>query len=35
VRHRDHQTIILDGWHEVAMNTEQQAAAMRQVTFLD
>jgi hypothetical protein len=35
VRHADHATITLDGWHEVAMNTEQQAAAMRHVEFLD
>jgi len=35
VRHADHATISLDGWHEVAMNTEAQAAAMRHVQFLD
>jgi len=35
VRHPDHATITLDGWHEIAMNTESQAQAMRQVVFLD
>lgn len=35
VRHPDHKTIFLDGWHEVFMNTETQAAAMRNVAFLD
>jgi len=36
VRHRDHATITLDGWHEVVMNTESQATTMRQqVVFLD
>jgi hypothetical protein len=35
VRHADHKTIILLGWHEVLMNTETQAAAMRHVAFID
>ena len=35
VRHSDHKTIFLDGWHEVFMNTENRAAAMRNVAFLD
>jgi len=35
VRHSDHKTIFLDGWHEVFMNTETRAAAMRNVAFLD
>lgn len=35
VRHTDHKTIILDGWHEVLMNTETQSVAMRHVAFLD
>jgi len=36
VRHRDHATITLEGWHEIVMNTESQATAMRQqVVFLD
>jgi hypothetical protein len=35
VRHPDHRTIFLDGWHEVFMNTETRAAAMRHVAFLD
>ena len=35
VRHSDHKTIFLEGWHEVFMNTETQAAAMRNVAFLD
>ncbi len=35
VRHPDHKTITLDGWHQVMMNTEHQSLAMRQVAFLD
>jgi hypothetical protein len=35
VRHADHATITLHGWHEVLMNTESQAKAMQHVTFLD
>ncbi|HEY6304973.1 MAG TPA: hypothetical protein VI488_00780 [Candidatus Angelobacter sp.] len=35
VRHSDHKTIVLEGWHEVLMNTETRAAAMRNVAFLD
>lgn len=35
VRHPDHKTIFLEGWHEVFMNTETRAAAMRNVAFLD
>jgi hypothetical protein len=35
VRHPDHATIVLRGWHRVAMNTEQSARAMRHVAFLD
>ena len=35
VRHADHATIELRGWHQVLMNTETQAAAMRHVAFLD
>lgn len=35
VRHSDHKTIFLAGWHEVLMNTETQAVAMRNVAFLD
>jgi hypothetical protein len=35
VRHRDHATIVLDVWHEVVMNTETRAFAMRNVAFLD
>ena len=35
VRHSDHKTIFLEGWHEVLMNTETAAAAMRHVVFLD
>jgi hypothetical protein len=35
VRHPDHATIRLEGWHRVAMNTEQRARAMRNVVFLD
>jgi hypothetical protein len=35
VRHPDHKTIILDGWHQVMMNTENQSLAMRHVAFID
>jgi hypothetical protein len=35
VRHPDHNTIVLHGWHRVLMNTEQGARAMRHVAFLD
>lgn len=35
VRHPDHKTIHLDGWHEVLMNLESKAAAMKHVVFLD
>jgi hypothetical protein len=35
VRHADHKTIVLHGWHRVLMNTEGQSAAMRNVAFLD
>lgn len=35
VRHPDHKTITLGGWHEVMMNTENQSIAMRHVAFID
>ena len=35
VRHPDHKTITLDGWHRVLMNTEGQAPGARHVVFLD
>ena len=35
VRHADHKTIMLHGWHRVLMNTERQSQAMRNVAFLD
>jgi len=35
VRHPDHATITLHGWHRVVMNTEQGAKAMRHVIFVD
>jgi hypothetical protein len=35
VRHGDHKTLVLEGWHQVVMNTETQARAMRHVAFLD
>jgi hypothetical protein len=35
VRHADHATITLNGWHRVVMNTEGQSRAMRNVAFLD
>ena len=35
VRHADHATITLHGWHRVVMNTENQSRAMLNVAFLD
>ena len=35
VRHADHATITLHGWHQVVMNTEGQSKAMKNVAFLD
>jgi hypothetical protein len=35
VRHPDHKTVVLDGWHEVFSNTEHLSYAMRNVVFLD
>jgi hypothetical protein len=35
VRHADHKTIVLDGWHQVLMNTETESVAMRHVAFID
>ena len=35
IRHPDHKTLTLHGWHRVLMNTENQARAMRNVAFLD
>ena len=35
IRHPDHSTVSLTCWHRVAMNTETQSRAMRNVAFLD
>jgi len=35
VRHPDHKTIKLPGWHEVVPNTENNASQMGSMTFLD
>jgi len=35
VRHRDHKTIDLDGWHRVYMNRERFAKHAPQIAFLD
>ena len=35
VRHPDHATVHLSGWHQVVMNTEAEAPGARQVMFLD
>ena len=35
IRHPDHATVTLHGWHRVVMNTEGQSRAMRNVAFLD
>jgi hypothetical protein len=35
IRHPDHKTVWLGGWHEVVMNRETEAQAMQDVAFLD
>lgn len=35
VRHSDHKTVVLKGWHRVFMNTEAEARAAVNVAFLD
>jgi hypothetical protein len=35
IRHRDHKTVHLDGWHRVYMNRERSAQHARQIAFLD
>ena len=35
ISHADHATVSLKGWHQVLMNTENRASAMRFVAFLD
>jgi hypothetical protein len=35
VRHPDHATIKLNGWHKVVSNTEHLSQAMRNIVFLD
>ena len=35
VRHRDHKTVHLDGWHRVYMNRERFARHAPQIAFLD
>ena len=35
IRHRDHKTIHLDGWHRVYMNQERLARHAPQIAFLD
>jgi hypothetical protein len=35
ISHSDHATVKLKSWHQVLMNTENRASAMRFVTFLD
>jgi len=35
IRHDDHATLVLHRWHQVFMNTEPGARAMRHVAFLD
>jgi hypothetical protein len=35
VRHPDHKTVVLDNWHQVLSNTEDQSYAMRNIVFLD
>jgi hypothetical protein len=33
--HPDHETVALNGWHRVLMNTENRSSAMRFLAFLD
>ena len=35
VKHADHATIFLDGWHKVIMNTESGATSRSNMFFLD
>ena len=35
IRHPDHKTVKLNGWHQVVPNTESRAVAMRHLAFLD
>jgi hypothetical protein len=35
IRHPDHKTVRLHGWHRVVPNTEGQASAMKRVLFID
>jgi hypothetical protein len=35
VRHPDHATLVLNGWHQVFMNTESRSSTMSHVAFLD
>ena len=35
VWHKDHKTVVLDGWHRVVMNTEAEAPFAPRVVFLD
>lgn len=35
IRHSDHKTIHLNGWHRVEVNTESGSRSMRNVAFLD
>jgi hypothetical protein len=35
IRHADHATVTLHGWHRVLMNTEGRSKAMKNVAFLD
>lgn len=35
VRHRDHKTVDLHGWHRVLSNTENLSYAMKNIVFLD
>jgi hypothetical protein len=35
VWHKDHKTVVLDGWHRVVMNTEREAPFAPHVAFLD
>lgn len=35
ITHADHKTVLLNGWHHVIPNTENRAASMRHLAFID
>ena len=35
ITHPDHRTVVLNGWHRVLMNTENESQARDSLVFLD